>query len=303
MTSRCSCSTLELNDKNSPQNCTGELPKIIWTCWFQGIKQMPLIVEECIGSWKRKNPDWEIIIVTLENASQYVPNISPFLIRKDISWTGKSDILRLYLLEKYGGVWCDSSVFCNKSLNEWLFKNISSGFFAFQRTDRYLLSSWFLAAVQNNLVISKWKSFVDWYLSINFRNNQTVNEQRPICASTPLGDKLTEWIDRKNISTSIWFSWLIRRILRISPYFWIHYAFEYLYRHNSKFKGIWDNTPKIHADMPHIIQEYGMFREDIDPQLWNNILSKKCPVYKLSWKTNNNVLTADCLVGRLFNIS
>jgi hypothetical protein len=118
-----------------------------------------------------------------------------------------------------------------------------------------------------------------------------------------LGDRLTEWIDRKNISTSVWFSWLIRGILRISPYFWMHYGFEYLYNRNNEFREIWDSTPKIHADMPHIIQSYGMFRDDIDPQLWNEILSQKCPVYKLSWKTENNELTPDCLVGRLLELS
>lgn len=280
-----------------------ELTKIIWTCWFQGREQMPPIIEKCVASWERKNPDWQTIVVTEKNVEQYVPEINHFLERQDISWTGKSDILRLYLLEKYGGVWGDSSLFCNKELSQWLPEYLSSGFFAFQRTDRYMLSSWFLAAVQKNPVIRDLKLFTDWYWSIHFRRNQTVNIYKVICASTPFGDKLTDFFDRKNISTSVWFSCLIRRVLRISPYFWIHYSFEYLYKHNTEFKQIWDNTPKIHADLPHMIQTYGMFRRDITPELWNDIISQKCPVYKLSWKIDNSKFTPDCLVSKLLEFT
>jgi len=278
------------------------LQKIIWTCWFQGREQMPPIVEKCVNSWEIKNPDWQTIVVTRENAGYYVPEVSPFLERQDISWTQKSDILRLHLLKKHSGVWCDASTFCNKPLSQWLPEYLTSGFFAFQRTDRYLLSSWFLAAAKNNLVINEWKSFMDKYYQFNFRRTQTPGIGKVTCASTSLGDKLTEFIDKKNISTSIWFSWFFTRVLRISPYFCVHYAFEYLYRHNTQFRQIWDNTPKINADTPHAIQGYGMFREDIDPIFWNEILSQKCPVYKLQWKSDKNGFGPNCLISKLFEI-
>ena len=274
-------------------------PKIIWTCWFQGRNEMPLIVEKCVASLERENQDWQIIVVNKENATQYVPEMSRFLDRNDISWTGKSDILRLYLLAEYGGVWCDSTIFCNNAFNNWLPEYLKSGFFAFQRTDRYMLSSWFLAAVKGCPLIIYWKSFIDWYWSKKFKRNQEINEHKITGASTLFGDKLTEWIDKKNISTSIWFSFFIRNILRITPYFWIHYAFEYLFKRKKEFRKIWDNTPKFSADLPHSIQSYGMFREDIDNEFWNNILQKKCPVYKLSWKNTNENYSKDALVYKL----
>ena len=43
----------------------------------------------------------------------------------------ESDLLRLYLLNKYGGVWVDSTNLCRRPLNDWLPSAASQGFFAF----------------------------------------------------------------------------------------------------------------------------------------------------------------------------
>ena len=69
-----------------------------------------------------------------------------------------SDLIRVTLLQRYGGVWADSTVYCLQPLEAWLPVNFGSGFFAFAKPgpDR-MLSSWFLAAAKGNYLVEQWR--------------------------------------------------------------------------------------------------------------------------------------------------
>ena len=95
----------------------------IWICWFQGIEKAPQLVKTCYKSVKRWYPDNDIVLITKENFKDYV-DIPEYIINK---WEkGKilnahfSDILRLALLIKYGGLWIDATVFCTGNSWNWL---------------------------------------------------------------------------------------------------------------------------------------------------------------------------------------
>lgn len=83
----------------------------IWTMWWQGYKQAPAIVKCCIESMKRYN---EGVCITVIDASNYEEYISiPFYIEEKfrqgmISVTHLSDIIRMKLISKYGGLWIDA---------------------------------------------------------------------------------------------------------------------------------------------------------------------------------------------------
>lgn len=148
--------------------------KTIWILWFQGWKNAPVVSLKCLETWKENNPGWNIIELDEQNLSQYInlDEFIPDIKKKNISLTALSDIIRIDLLKKYGGVWADSTVFCHKPLDDWLFQQLNEGFFAFNKPgpDR-LLSSWFLAAHENNYLISKWHDKVkDYWLSRNSTN-------------------------------------------------------------------------------------------------------------------------------------
>ena len=134
--------------------------KIIFIYWAQEFKNAPEVVKKCLLSWKLKNPSWNIIELNDKNLNEYI-NIEeniPNITKKNITKTAYSDIIRIFLLEKYGGCWCDATTFCNESLDNWLNKNISTGFFGFDKPGKdRLLSSWFLYAEKNNYIIKKWK--------------------------------------------------------------------------------------------------------------------------------------------------
>lgn len=140
--------------------------KTIYILWFQGFVQSHEVVKKCIESWKKYNSDWNIILIDNNNLNDYIKlnDYIDFSIKK-IDLTALSDIIRICLLQKYGGLWVDATTFCNKSLNDWLPNYIEEGFFAFNKPapDR-LLSSWFIYSEQNNYITELWfKSTLQYY--------------------------------------------------------------------------------------------------------------------------------------------
>ena len=134
--------------------------KNIFICWFQGFDNAPEIVKNCLKSWYHYNPDWNIIQIDDNSLKKYI-NLSNHIdiSKKNISMAHLSDIIRVLLLNKHGGVWVDATTFCNKPLNNWLPQNIKEGFFAFNKPgpDR-MISNWFLYANKQNHIINKWKN-------------------------------------------------------------------------------------------------------------------------------------------------
>lgn len=90
-----------------------EKRKTIWICWFQGVENAPDLVKKCINKNINSLADYEKIILTKENFSKYV-DIKENVLKKwekgIISNTAFSNILRLEILIKYGGIWMDSTV-------------------------------------------------------------------------------------------------------------------------------------------------------------------------------------------------
>ena len=144
--------------------------KTLYILWFQGFNNAPEIVKKCANSWKHYNPDWSIIILDDMNLTNYI-NLKDHIhdiSDKQINNTALSDIVRIILLKQFGGLWVDSTTFCNKPLNDWLPSYINEGFFAFSNPghDR-LLSSWFLYSDKNNYIIDKWYNETIKYYTIN----------------------------------------------------------------------------------------------------------------------------------------
>ena len=85
------------------------IPKIIHYCWF-GQGDMPKLVERCIASWRTHMPDWEYRLWTEDNfdiasAPQYVREA---YVAKKFAFV--SDYVRLWALEREGGVYLDTDV-------------------------------------------------------------------------------------------------------------------------------------------------------------------------------------------------
>ena len=86
----------------------------IWCFWWQGVQNAPDIVKNCVNSIEKYSGDYELVVLTKDNYDKYL-DIPNDIIKKvedgKISLTNLSDIIRLGLLSKYGGVWVDVTMF------------------------------------------------------------------------------------------------------------------------------------------------------------------------------------------------
>lgn len=85
----------------------------VWICWFQGLENAPVLVKKCYESLKQNLTDREIILITSDNMCDYV-EFPKFILEKwktgQITHTHMTDLLRLEILIKYGGMWIDATV-------------------------------------------------------------------------------------------------------------------------------------------------------------------------------------------------
>lgn len=132
----------------------------VWICWFQGIENAPLLVQKCYKSVVSNMPDKEVILITSENMERYVqfPN---FIIDKwkkgYITHTHMTDLLRLELLIKYGGMWLDATVFCSDCNIPSYFFDSDLFFYQCLKPGKdghaNYVSSWLISAKTNNKVL------------------------------------------------------------------------------------------------------------------------------------------------------
>lgn len=84
------------------------LPKTIHYCWFGG-NPKPEVIEKCIASWRKFCPDWEIVEW---NEGNYDVAAHPYT--KEAYEAGKwafvSDVARLEIVLKEGGIYMDTDV-------------------------------------------------------------------------------------------------------------------------------------------------------------------------------------------------
>lgn len=94
------------------------IPKIIHYCWF-GRNEKSGLIRECIESWKRYLPDYEIIEWNEDNfdvnSSDYTREA--YEAKK---WAFVSDYVRLYALHKHGGLYFDTDVEILKNMDSFL---------------------------------------------------------------------------------------------------------------------------------------------------------------------------------------
>ncbi|MCM1140042.1 MAG: glycosyl transferase [Muribaculum sp.] len=84
------------------------IPKVIHYCWF-GRGPMPQVAYECIESWKKFLPDYEI---RLWNEDNFDINICTYTAEayRSKKYAFVSDYARLWIINRYGGVYFDTDV-------------------------------------------------------------------------------------------------------------------------------------------------------------------------------------------------
>lgn len=174
---------IEIEKRYKEQNI--KIERKVWVCWFQGMENAPEIVRRCYTSII-ENIDREVILLTEDNYRDYVSFPRKIQAKIDcgiIRDAHMSDLLRLELLQKYGGTWIDATVFCcSKDIPDYM---LDSDLFLFQSLkpgkdgQASTISNWFLTAKPNQkfifiireLLYDYWKNnneVVDYFIFHDF---------------------------------------------------------------------------------------------------------------------------------------
>ena len=102
------------------------IPKIIHFCWFGGTPLPPLALE-CIASWKKYLPDYEI---RQWDESNFDVNMIPYTAEayKQKKYAFVSDYARFWIIYHYGGLYFDTDVEVIKPLDGIIVKGNFMGF-------------------------------------------------------------------------------------------------------------------------------------------------------------------------------
>lgn len=151
-------------------------PDKIWVSWLQGEENAPALVKKCIASIRKYAAGREVILITEKNISQYVT--FPECIQKKkakglISNTHYSDLLRIFLLARYGGIWIDATVYLTCPISDYI---LQSPLFCYKSSylspGKMKASSWFIAAGRNNEIIIRTKDLlVEYWKRENYQKH------------------------------------------------------------------------------------------------------------------------------------
>jgi len=133
------------------------IPKIIHYCWF-GRGEKPELAKKCIASWRKFCPDFEI---REWNDYLAMPFMAEAYAAKKYAFV--SDVMRLLVLEQYGGVYFDTDVEAVRDIAPLM---DDEGFIGFEN-DQYVASGLTIASVPHHPVV---QAMIEEYRKLHFTN-------------------------------------------------------------------------------------------------------------------------------------
>jgi hypothetical protein len=141
----------------------GELGPI-WQFWAQGADKAPPIVRTCLHSVEMNVGERRRILLTAETVGDYLAIPGCFMDRIPFwGWTKFSNLVRLMLLEQYGGTWIDATVLIDRTIPQWI---EDRDFFVFRWPhDPRILATWFMHSKSGHpLTVAISSAYQDYWL-------------------------------------------------------------------------------------------------------------------------------------------
>ena len=247
----------------------------IWQLWLQGRENIPALIKICMDSVRKYNPDRNIIILTKDNLRNYV-DLPEYIWQKYeagiITHTHFSDIIRFYLLYKYGGTWADATVLMTSSMPDFI-KN--TDLFVFKDLTSSLIKP--ETTLEQFVIINNMRDFGPWTNSVSF-----IHAKR--------GNELIE----KNLKLMYEY-WKYEN--KMYDYLLVSYFFTLVIFSSKK-------TKEDFIKVPYIIStnEYGAMQgclyEHFDKEMIKQILNLT-PIHKLTYKNSDKNIFEDSLLNEI----
>lgn len=232
--------------------------KIIWQYWGQGLddKTIPPITKASFNSVDKYKGEYLVVRLDDQSISEYM-ELPDFVWKKkkegDFRHVFFSDLLRLALLDTYGGIWIDATVILTSYIPADILKK---DFFVFQRDP-------------NATDKEGWHQFSPYYFC--WDSYHLVNTLSSFMVAKKNNEVIHLWLD---LLLNYW-----QTQKSIYHYFFFQILFEELMVNDLyKMRGeIFDDT------LPHLLQR--KMHEPFNEQDFIEI-SKKCPIQKLTYVKN-----------------
>ena len=186
------------------------IPKIIYIYWNN--KEYPKLIEYNINKIKQLHPDYIINILDKRSIKSYIEidkhefNFNDKILN---THTYFSDIIRFFLLEKYGGIWIDAGLIFWKRVDNIIKSNNSLYLIRNYNNDNGYnnkgYESWFIASVPNHPFIKQIKRKIialNTYDKIRyFIDNRKFNIQKNVRLEYHLVYHIISYVQQKYPNT------------------------------------------------------------------------------------------------------
>ena len=144
---------------------TGSLdstPRFIWTYWDKGEAGLPEFLRICLESWRHNCPDWQVVVLGPSNVLEFLelgvdlPSTFFEIDRPSL----QSDVARLAVLARYGGIYTDISTLAMSNVAEQVRKVLDDGASVYSYHNfawlHDFVAAWFMACKPNEEVMIEW---------------------------------------------------------------------------------------------------------------------------------------------------
>lgn len=250
------------------------IPRRLFMYWADGFEAAPRIVQLCVESWKRQNPDFDVVLLDDTNLREWLdPEV---YLRADslakLTIQKYSNLVRAGLLSEHGGLWADATLFCARPVDDWLDLN-RTAFLALStnKGSNRFLRNYFLASRPNHFFVSQWLEQYARFLSFDFRPMRKVAQKRlrrlvPVVFSSKIGTLV----------------WTLKPIARRYgyPYLIMHYILNRMILSRPRFAWTYFRMKRLKPLEGLRFQE-----QRASAELIERMDQRKEPVWKLTWRT------------------
>ena len=142
----------------------------IWVCWWTGIDSAPKLVKQCVRSVMNNSGNHSVNIIDEYNYHKYI-NVPLWIQEKrmngNMGLAHFCDYLRVCLLEQYGGLWLDATIFCSDTIPDKYFNyplfTLKSEYKESRYISRYQWTTFCLGGFKGNVFYSFLKEAFESY--------------------------------------------------------------------------------------------------------------------------------------------
>ena len=167
-------------------------PRIIWTFWDKGEANLPNFLHICLESWRLNCPGWNVIVLSPSNILEYLElgNDLPSTFFDIDRASLQSDVARIAVLARFGGIYTDISTLSMSNVAEEVYATLQGGasVYAYHNFGwlHDFVAAWFVACKPREPVMVEWSRTLNHLLEGRVSDEDI--HQHPSLAGVDLAD-------------------------------------------------------------------------------------------------------------------